>query len=202
MALQPISVLFVCLGTICRSTMAEAIFRSITSNPPYHELIRAADSCGTGAYHTGSSKVPLLSLSPWVQVPLLLRNSGVSSLPSQYWLPWIDGSECLGTTSIANIRCFVCACNLLLQMLSHLGLGPDSRTMSTLEDNGILDYKHAARKIHISDFQKFDFIFAMVWCYDLLLFCYKETRAQHLGVSPSLSEAASTHISYEYLGGD
>ncbi|KAH7419955.1 phosphotyrosine protein phosphatase I superfamily [Cadophora sp. MPI-SDFR-AT-0126] len=90
---EPISVLFVCLGNICRSTMAEGIFRSIVSKPPYQSLVSVVDSCGTGAYHTGSS--------------------------------------------------------------------PDSRTMSTLEDNGITDYEHAARKINVSDFQKFDFIFAM-----------------------------------------
>ncbi|KAG4425199.1 hypothetical protein IFR04_001566 [Cadophora malorum] len=90
---EPISVLFVCLGNICRSTMAEGIFRSIVSKPPYQSLVSVVDSCGTGAYHTGSS--------------------------------------------------------------------PDSRTMSTLEDNGITDYEHAARKIHVSDFQKFDYIFAM-----------------------------------------
>ncbi|CAL3967382.1 unnamed protein product [Diplocarpon coronariae] len=90
---EPISVLFVCLGNICRSTMAEGIFRSIVSKPPYQPLISVVDSCGTGAYHTGSSS--------------------------------------------------------------------DSRTISTLEDNGITDYEHAARKIHASDFSKFDFIFAM-----------------------------------------
>jgi low molecular weight phosphotyrosine protein phosphatase len=88
--------------------MAEGIFKSIVSKPPYQSLISVVDSCGTGAYHIGSS--------------------------------------------------------------------PDSRTMSTLEDNGITDYDHAARKvnqaqpssyiltssqIHTSDFQKFDFIFAM-----------------------------------------
>ncbi|KIN06495.1 hypothetical protein OIDMADRAFT_17344 [Oidiodendron maius Zn] len=43
----------------------------------------------------------------------------------------------------------------------HVGSNPDSRTMSTLEDHGIADYKHTARKIHTSDFEKFDFIFAM-----------------------------------------
>ncbi|CZT05108.1 probable low molecular weight phosphotyrosine protein phosphatase 2 [Rhynchosporium agropyri] len=90
---EPISVLFVCLGNICRSTMAEGIFRSIVSKPPYKSLIGLVDSCGTGAYHTGSS--------------------------------------------------------------------PDSRTMSTLEDNGITDYEHAARKVHVSDFEKFDYIFAI-----------------------------------------
>jgi hypothetical protein len=76
---EPISVLFVCLGNICRSTMAEGVFRSIVSKPPYQSLINVVDSCGTGAYHTGDS--------------------------------------------------------------------PDSRTMSTLGDNGITDYEHAARKV-------------------------------------------------------
>lgn len=79
---EPISVLFVCLGNICRSTMAEGIFRSIVSKTPYQSLVTVVDSCGTGAYHTGNS--------------------------------------------------------------------PDSRTMSTLEDNGITDYRHAARKVEFS----------------------------------------------------
>jgi len=44
-----VSVLFVCLGNICRSTMAEGVFRSLTkSNPRIGEI----DSAGTGAYHT------------------------------------------------------------------------------------------------------------------------------------------------------
>lgn len=76
---EPISVLFVCLGNICRSTMAEGVFRSLTSKGPYKALISHVDSAGTGAYHTGDS--------------------------------------------------------------------PDSRTLSTLEDYGITDYMHAARKV-------------------------------------------------------
>jgi len=44
-----VSVLFVCLGNICRSTMAEGVFRTLTkSNPRIGEV----DSAGTGAYHT------------------------------------------------------------------------------------------------------------------------------------------------------
>ncbi|KAF6827187.1 Low molecular weight phosphotyrosine protein phosphatase [Colletotrichum plurivorum] len=56
---QPVSVLFVCLGNICRSTMAEGIFRHIAQKPPYKGLIAKVDSCGTGtvcraaAYHVG-----------------------------------------------------------------------------------------------------------------------------------------------------
>ena len=90
MSPPPISVLFVCLGNICRSPMAEAVFHSLTSS---HPLIKNVDSAGTGAYHAGDD--------------------------------------------------------------------PDPRTMSTLENNGINDYSHAARKIQAADFHTFDYILAM-----------------------------------------
>ncbi|KAJ3577667.1 hypothetical protein NPX13_g2900 [Xylaria arbuscula] len=50
-----VSVLFVCLGNICRSTMAEGVFRSIVKDPssPYYNLVSTVDSCGTGGYHVG-----------------------------------------------------------------------------------------------------------------------------------------------------
>ncbi|KAI0018714.1 protein-tyrosine phosphatase [Xylariomycetidae sp. FL0641] len=52
---EKVSVLFVCLGNICRSTMAEGVFRSMVKNKdsPYYDLIGKVDSCGTGGYHTG-----------------------------------------------------------------------------------------------------------------------------------------------------
>jgi len=43
-----ISVLFVCLGNICRSTMAEGVFQSIAKEEPYKGRISKIDSCGTG----------------------------------------------------------------------------------------------------------------------------------------------------------
>ncbi|KXX77816.1 Low molecular weight phosphotyrosine protein phosphatase [Madurella mycetomatis] len=88
-----ISVLFVCLGNICRSTMAEGVFQSLARKPPYEDLVGTIDSCGTGAYHVGEE--------------------------------------------------------------------PDDRTMSTLQAHGIMDYIHTARKVNVSDFDKFDYIFAM-----------------------------------------
>ena len=43
-----ISVLFVCLGNICRSTMAEGVFKSIAQKEPYTQYFDKIDSCGTG----------------------------------------------------------------------------------------------------------------------------------------------------------
>ncbi|KZM18981.1 uncharacterized protein EKO05_0010338 [Ascochyta rabiei] len=54
---KPVSVLFVCLGNICRSTMAEGVFQSLVSSSPAstQRLVSSIDSCGTGAYHVGDS---------------------------------------------------------------------------------------------------------------------------------------------------
>lgn len=56
---EPVSVLFVCLGNICRSTMAEGIFQHLAQQPPYKGKIGRIDSCGTGAWMNS------LPLSPW-----------------------------------------------------------------------------------------------------------------------------------------
>ncbi|KXJ87730.1 low molecular weight phosphotyrosine protein [Microdochium bolleyi] len=52
---EKVSVLFVCLGNICRSTMGEGVFRHLAlgEGSPYREHIGTVDSCGTGGYHTG-----------------------------------------------------------------------------------------------------------------------------------------------------
>ncbi|RMF12328.1 MAG: low molecular weight phosphotyrosine protein phosphatase [Alphaproteobacteria bacterium] len=52
-----VKVLFVCLGNICRSPLAEGVFRhralsvGLTEGPTGHVL---ADSAGTGSWHVGS----------------------------------------------------------------------------------------------------------------------------------------------------
>ncbi|QAS51948.1 low molecular weight protein-tyrosine-phosphatase [Halobacillus litoralis] len=48
-----IRVLFVCLGNICRSPMAEAIFKDLVKQSQLDDRI-SADSAGIGHWHTGS----------------------------------------------------------------------------------------------------------------------------------------------------
>ena len=52
---RQVSVLFVCLGNICRSPMAEGVFRHVTrfELQDADPRIKLVDSCGTGAYHEG-----------------------------------------------------------------------------------------------------------------------------------------------------
>ncbi|MDN3688998.1 low molecular weight protein-tyrosine-phosphatase [Cyclobacterium jeungdonense] len=47
-----IKVLFVCLGNICRSPLAEALFSHKICHKGYREQV-FADSCGTSDYHIG-----------------------------------------------------------------------------------------------------------------------------------------------------
>jgi protein-tyrosine phosphatase len=49
---KPIRVLFVCLGNICRSPMAEAVFAHLVAQAGLSERIEV-DSAGTGAWHVG-----------------------------------------------------------------------------------------------------------------------------------------------------
>lgn len=49
-----VAVAFVCLGNICRSPMAEAVFRDVVAKSNLLDDIKI-DSFGTGAYHVGDN---------------------------------------------------------------------------------------------------------------------------------------------------
>jgi len=50
-------ILFVCLGNICRSPLAEGIMRQLIRDAGLEDQIQV-DSAGTGAYHTGEPPDP------------------------------------------------------------------------------------------------------------------------------------------------
>jgi protein-tyrosine phosphatase len=52
MSKQDLSVLFVCLGNVCRSPTAEAVFRTQLGAAGLDERVHV-DSCGTAGYHIG-----------------------------------------------------------------------------------------------------------------------------------------------------
>ncbi|MCP4421695.1 MAG: low molecular weight phosphotyrosine protein phosphatase [Chloroflexi bacterium] len=52
-----INVLFVCLGNICRSPMAEAVFQQLVDEAGLTDQFRI-DSAGTGNYHVGDTAHP------------------------------------------------------------------------------------------------------------------------------------------------
>ena len=51
------SVLFVCLGNICRSPLAEGLFNEVLTERGWRDAF-AVDSAGTGAWHAGSAPDP------------------------------------------------------------------------------------------------------------------------------------------------
>mgnify|MGYP001384016747 FL=1 len=53
-ASEKVSVLFVCLGNICRSPSAEGVFRQLAAEQGLLESLHI-DSCGTGNWHIGKA---------------------------------------------------------------------------------------------------------------------------------------------------
>lgn len=52
-----VSILFVCLGNICRSPTAQAVFEAYVADSPLASRI-SVDSAGTAAYHIGKAPDP------------------------------------------------------------------------------------------------------------------------------------------------
>ena len=71
MVMKKPSVLFVCLGNICRSPTAEAIFRKMAEDAGLKIKI---DSAGTGGWHVGNPP------DPRMQVAAKARNYDLSAL--------------------------------------------------------------------------------------------------------------------------
>ncbi len=59
---MPVRVLFVCLGNICRSPLAEALFQARVSDAGLDGAIEV-DSAGTGGWHVGGPPDPRMTLT-------------------------------------------------------------------------------------------------------------------------------------------
>lgn len=57
MPAEPVGVLFVCLGNICRSPLAKCIFKDMIADRGVADAF-SVDSCGTGGWHAGSGADP------------------------------------------------------------------------------------------------------------------------------------------------
>jgi protein-tyrosine phosphatase len=55
--MKRIEVLFVCMGNICRSPLAEGVFRKLVQDAGMQDWFRI-DSAGTSGYHTGDAPDP------------------------------------------------------------------------------------------------------------------------------------------------
>ena len=91
------SVLFVCLGNICRSPLAEGIFTHLVEQRGLSDRFRI-DSCGTGGWHVGNPPDPrsvLVASKYGLDIShLRARQFDATSDPHEYdWLIVMDSSN-------------------------------------------------------------------------------------------------------------
>ena len=76
--MKRISILFVCMGNICRSPTAHGVFRRLVEEAGYGDAIRI-DSAGTHAYHLGEApdrRTQQAARSRGVDLADLIRHGG------------------------------------------------------------------------------------------------------------------------------
>lgn len=97
-----VSVLFVCLGNICRSPMAEAIFKDLVEQEALQEDI-IVDSAGTGNWHAG--ELPdKRTLATGQAQNLTLDNPARQIRPSDFHeFNYIIGMDNSNMDNIANV---------------------------------------------------------------------------------------------------
>lgn len=95
------SVLFVCLGNICRSPSAEGVFRHLVAERGLKDRVRI-DSCGTGNWHVG--KAP----DGRAQEAAARRGIGIEDLRARQFrsedLDQFDYILVMDRTNLADIR--------------------------------------------------------------------------------------------------
>lgn len=86
-------VLFVCLGNICRSPLAEGIFIHLARERGVLDRFRV-DSCGTGGWHAGERADPrsiAVAAKHWIELPSIARQYNKRTDPAAFeWIIAMD----------------------------------------------------------------------------------------------------------------
>ncbi len=83
---QPLRVLFVCLGNICRSPLAEVVVKAVAEAQGLSDKFHF-ESAGTGSWHVGGSADPR-SASKALEKGLTLENHRAQQITSQNIHDW------------------------------------------------------------------------------------------------------------------
>lgn len=121
-----IQVTFVCMGNICRSPMAEGVFRHLVEQAGLADQF-AVDSCGTGGWHVGEKPHP--------GTRKVLRKHGID----------YDGrARQLAATDLAHADYLIALDSENLHTLRRRG-------STTAETSLLLDYADGIRKRDVPD---------------------------------------------------
>ena len=119
---QPIRVLFVCAGNICRSPMAEAVFRHLVRQVNLSDRFEIA-SAGTGSWHVGEKP------HPGTQAILQRYGVGVGDKRAMHLtakdLDYYDYVLAMDGENLSDIQALKSAPEKVFRLLDF---APDSRT--------------------------------------------------------------------------
>ena len=99
-----VSVLFVCLGNICRSPLAEGVFRDLVAGAGLQERF-LIDSAGTGAYHVGEApdaRSVAVAVDNGVHLTGLARQVTAKDLRTFDWVIAMDASNRRALEALAD----------------------------------------------------------------------------------------------------
>ncbi len=100
-----ISVLFVCLGNICRSPLAEAVFQSLVDEAGLTDRFRV-DSAGTGSWHVGEppdARAQSVARDNGIRLNGTARRIEPGDLSSFDWVIAMDRNNRRSIESLANL---------------------------------------------------------------------------------------------------
>jgi len=86
MTQQPLRVLFVCLGNICRSPLAEVVVKSVAQDKGIADMFHF-ESAGTGDWHVGNGADPR-SASKALEKELSLENHSAQQITQRNIQDW------------------------------------------------------------------------------------------------------------------